>query len=70
MVNGLVFFGSGLGLIGQLPMAGFYAYAIALFAVQCLWSRWWLGRHSQGPVEALWRGLTYPKQSSHVVPAG
>lgn len=70
VVNGLVFFGAGLGLIGQLSMAGFYAYAIGLFAVQCVWSRWWLARHAQGPVEALWRGLTYPKQSSHVVPAG
>lgn len=32
----------------------------ALFALQCLCSRWWLARHPQGSVEALWRGLTYP----------
>jgi uncharacterized protein len=61
VVNGLVFFGVGLGWIGQLSMPAFYAYAIALFALQCLGSRWWLARHAQGPVEALWRGLTYPK---------
>lgn len=59
-----MFFGAGLGLIGQLPMAGFYAYAIGLFALQCVWSRWWLARHAQGPVEALWRGLTYPHRAN------
>lgn len=61
VVNGLVFFGVGLGWIGQLSMPAFYAYAIALFALQCPCSRWWLARHAQGPVEALWRGLTYPR---------
>lgn len=61
VVNGLVFFGVGLGLIGQLSMPVFYAYAVALFALQCICSRWWLARHAQGPVEAVWRGLTYPR---------
>lgn len=61
VVNGLVFFGVGLGLIGKLPLPAVYLYALALFALQVLWSRWWLARHAQGPVEAAWRGLTYPR---------
>ncbi len=61
VVNGLVFFGVGLGLIGRLPFTAIYLYAMALFAMQVLWSRWWLARHAQGPVETLWRGLTYPQ---------
>ena len=60
----LVFFGVGLGLIGRLSLPAIYAYAMALFALQCLWSRWWLARHAQGPIEALWRGLTYPRRGS------
>ena len=63
VVNGLVFFGVGLGLIGRLPFTAVYLYAVALFALQVLWSRWWLARHAQGPVEAFWRGLTYSRQA-------
>lgn len=60
VVNGLVFFGVGLGLIGRLALPTVYLYAIALFAAQVVWSRWWLARHAQGPIEAMWRRLTYP----------
>jgi uncharacterized protein len=55
----LVFYGIGLGLVGRLPIWGFYGYAVALFAAQVLFSRWWLARHAQGPMEALWRRWTY-----------
>ena len=66
VVNGMVFFGVGLGWIGRLSMPAFYTYAIALFALQCVCSRWWLARHAQGPVEALWRGLTYPRSGNRL----
>jgi uncharacterized protein len=55
----LVFYGVGLGLVGRLSIWGFYGYAVALFAAQVLFSRWWLARHAQGPMEALWRRWTY-----------
>jgi uncharacterized protein len=61
VINGLVFYGIGLGLAGRLPVWGIYGYAIALFAAQALFSRWWLSRHAQGPMEALWRRWTYGK---------
>ena len=60
LVNGAVFFGVGSGWIGRLPLPLVYLYAIVLFAMQVLVSRWWLARHAQGPAEALWRRLTYP----------
>lgn len=59
VVNGLVFYGIGLGFVGRLPVWAIYAYAVALFAAQALFSRWWLSRHAQGPMEALWRRWTY-----------
>jgi hypothetical protein len=40
-------------------IAATYAYATCLFAAQVLFSRWWLSRHAQGPMEALWRRWTY-----------
>ena len=61
IVNGLVFFGVGLGWIGQLSLSAIYIYALSLFALQVLLSRWWLSQRAQGPAEALWRHFTYPR---------
>lgn len=55
----LLFYGIGFGLVGRLPIWGFYGYAVVLFAAQIVFSRWWLARHDQGPMEALWRRWTY-----------
>ena len=67
----LLFYGIGFGLIGRLPPLGFYAVAVLIFAAQILFSRWWLLRHEQGPMEALWRRLTYgPIRSDSLAPAG
>ncbi|RZA20514.1 MAG: DUF418 domain-containing protein [Lysobacteraceae bacterium] len=62
--NGLVFFGIGFGWIGQLPLPAIYGYALSLFALQAMLSHWWLARHPQGPAEALWRRLTYPRHAA------
>jgi uncharacterized protein len=32
---------------------------LVVSALQLLWSPWWLDRFGQGPMEALWRRLTY-----------
>jgi uncharacterized protein len=55
----ILFYGIGFGLVGRLGPPGFYAIAVAIFAVQILLSRWWLERFGQGPMERLWRRLTY-----------
>jgi uncharacterized protein len=59
VVCGIAFLGVGLGLVGRVSFAQAYAFALALFVVQMLFSRWWLARHAQGPMEALWRRWTY-----------
>jgi uncharacterized protein len=57
---GLVFFyGIGFGLAGTMQPVAFYAVALFIFAGQVVLSRWWLARHEQGPVEALWRTATF-----------
>ena len=57
----LVFFhwSHGLQLYGKLTLAETYILAVMLFALQVLASRWWLKTHKQGPVETIWKRLSY-----------
>lgn len=54
-----VFYGYGLGLYGQVGPAVGLALAVAIFAVQVPLSVAWLRFFRFGPVEWLWRTLTY-----------
>lgn len=55
----LVFYGYGLGYFEQLPRAWQPVFVLAVFVLQVLLSRWWLSRFRYGPMEWLWRWLTY-----------
>lgn len=54
-----IFAAYGLGLHGHLQRGGQILLAIALFAAQVALSRWWMARYRFGPLEWLWRALTY-----------
>ena len=56
-----VFYGIGLGWAGRLTPLQFTLYALALYAAQALFARWWLARRAQGPMEAAWRAWTYAR---------
>ena len=58
----LVFYGYGLGYFERLPRAWQPAFVLALFALQVVISRWWLARYRHGPMEWLWRALTYARR--------
>ena len=62
VIAGVIFYGIGFGLVGHLRPLSFYAVAVLIFAFQVAVSRWWLRRHPQGPMEALWRRWTYGRQ--------
>jgi uncharacterized protein len=47
--------------MGRLHLGFLPLVAIAIFALQVAYSRWWLGRYRFGPLEWLWRTLTYGK---------
>lgn len=51
--------GVGLGLGAHLSRAELMGVAAALMLAQLAFSHWWLARHQQGPMEALWRRHTY-----------
>jgi uncharacterized protein len=61
--------GWGLGLIGKLPPSRVVAISLGIFAVQVLLSHWWLARFRFGPVEWLWRSLTYGRAQPMRLPA-
>lgn len=53
-----LFYGWGLSLFGQIGAAGQWLAAIAAWALMLSWSKPWLARFRQGPLEWLWRCLT------------
>lgn len=59
VVMTLLFFGYGLGLYGRLGPAASVPLALGLYALQLALSSWWLRRWRYGPMEWLWRSLTY-----------
>ncbi|UQA56348.1 DUF418 domain-containing protein [Polyangium aurulentum] len=57
----LIFYGVGFGLIGKVrPIMGIVIPA-SVVLLELVWSRFWLARFRFGPVEWLWRSLTYGK---------
>ncbi|CAN5638768.1 DUF418 domain-containing protein [soil metagenome] len=51
--------GPSLGLAGQVGTSTVILICAGFFALQILFSRWWLRRFRFGPMEWLWRALTY-----------
>ncbi len=54
-----VFHGWALGLFGQLNRPQLYIVVVLAWAVMLAWSKPWLDRYRYGPLEWLWRCLTY-----------
>ena len=54
-----IFYGYGLALFGSVPRAALYLFCFAMWAAMLLWSKPWLDRYRYGPLEWLWRCLTY-----------
>jgi uncharacterized protein len=62
-------YGVGLGLLGKVGTTVCVLLGILVYAVQILFSRWWLSRWAFGPMEWVWRSLTYGKLQSMALPA-
>lgn len=61
LVIGFVLFGvgPGLALAGRIGTCAILGIVCTAYALQVLFSRWWLSRYQYGPAEWLWRVLTY-----------
>ena len=55
----LIFTEFGLGLFAELSRTELYPIVLAIWIFQIWFSRWWLERYYFGPIEWLWRCLTY-----------
>lgn len=58
----LIFYGIGFGLGGKVGLLATEAVAIGVYAFQIAFSALWLKRFHFGPVEWVWRMLTYGKR--------
>ncbi|MFY8036667.1 MAG: DUF418 domain-containing protein, partial [Cyclobacteriaceae bacterium] len=61
LVGTLLLFSYGFGLLGEYGAATWSAIAIVVFGLQIVFSKWWLAHFYYGPVELLWRSMTYLK---------
>lgn len=57
-----VFYGAGLGVGPRYGLVGILSMWVLLFGAQIFFSHWWLSRYRFGPMEWLWRSLTYARR--------
>lgn len=55
----VIFYNVGLGLYGEIGPMYWIIMAFILFGIQIIWSNIWFNHFRFGPVEWLWRSLTY-----------
>ena len=58
---GMLFYGFAFGNAFWLGPAAVTGYAVLFFAIQIMFCVWWANRFRFGPMEWLWRALTYLK---------
>ncbi|MBP7964002.1 MAG: DUF418 domain-containing protein [Caldilineaceae bacterium] len=65
----LIFYSYGLGRYGSVGAAAGLGLAVVIYLLQIPWSVWWLGRFRFGPMEWLWRWITYGKRPAMTLAA-
>ncbi|MFZ9004022.1 MAG: DUF418 domain-containing protein [Robiginitalea sp.] len=59
LLGTLIFYGWGFGYLGSVPNRYAFLMALGIIALQLQISRWWLKKYYYGPLEWVWRSLTY-----------
>jgi uncharacterized protein len=54
-----IFYGHGFGLFGQVERAGQFVIVVVIWVLQLIISPLWLRYFIFGPLEWVWRSLTY-----------
>ena len=57
-----IFLNVGLGLFNTMPFWFYFTAAVVVFILQIFLSKWWLSKFNYGPVEWIWRQLSYGKR--------
>lgn len=64
IICGIIFYGFGFGLFGQLQRYETYYVVLAIWVFQIIFSNIWLHYYRFGPFEWVWRSLTYWRKPS------
>ncbi|MCA0969630.1 DUF418 domain-containing protein [Halobacillus litoralis] len=62
IVSFILFYSVGFGLYGQVSPLWSFILVIAIYSLQVVLSKLWLSQYKYGPLEWLWRTLTYGKK--------
>lgn len=55
-------FGMGLSLSNRIHFSYYLLFAITVYTMQVYFSKWWLSQYYYGPLEWVWRQLSYGKK--------
>ena len=61
LIGTFILYGWGMGYIGELRNINTFGIGILLIILQMVISKWWLNNYKYGPLEGIWRSLTYFK---------
>jgi uncharacterized protein len=61
IMTAIFYGGRGFGLWGQVDRPALWLIVLAVWAVQLIWSPLWLSKFKMGPLEWLWRRLSYAR---------
>lgn len=58
----VIFYGVGLGFGGYIGPTIFFPIVCIIYLLQILYSHWWFQYYNYGPLEWIWRQMTYGKR--------
>lgn len=58
----IIFYGVGFGLLGEFSFSIVWLGTFLIYAGQGIFSKWWMQHFNYGPVEWIWRQLTYKRK--------
>ena len=59
VIGAVMYYGYGFGLAAKWGFTYCFLAGVILFLIQVSWSKWWLKRYYYGPMEWVWRCLTW-----------
>ncbi|KIL50163.1 hypothetical protein KP77_15380 [Jeotgalibacillus alimentarius] len=62
VIGTIIFYNYGFGLYGEVTLSTGTLIALGIFFMQVIFSELWLSKFSQGPMEKLWRKLSYSRK--------
>ena len=64
LISTTIFYSYGFGLYGKVGPAWGLLLCFVIYGLQLAFSVWWLNRYKFGPMEYVWRSLTYGKRQN------